>query len=136
MVQLPPAADVSMHPPLEGHVDSPNPLDYGLDAPFWRTSMGQAIIESGVIRPSPGNPLLGEEEQRIINAYLDLARNFLERVERIVPPHASHHGTIFARLSHLSDPWPDGYRSLDQVLGLIEEVPFQGNPGPNDNPIV
>ena len=37
--QLPPAADASMHLPLEGRVDSPTPPDYGLDAPFWRTFM-------------------------------------------------------------------------------------------------
>ena len=34
------------------------------------------------------------------------------------------------------NPWPEGYRSLAQVLGPIEEVPFQGNIGPNENPIV
>ena len=61
---------------LEGRVDSLTPPDYGLNAPFWRTSMGQAIVEFGVIRPSPGNPPLGEEEQRRINAYLNRARNF------------------------------------------------------------
>ena len=51
-----------MHPPLEGHVDTPAPPDYGLDVPFWRNSMGQDIAEFRVIRPSPGNPPLGEEE--------------------------------------------------------------------------
>ena len=35
---------------------------YGPDAPFWRTSMDQAIAEFGVIRPSLGNPPFGEEE--------------------------------------------------------------------------
>ena len=34
------------------------------------------------------------------------------------------------------NPWPDGYRSLAQLIGPIEEVPFQGNPGPNDNTTV
>ena len=34
------------------------------------------------------------------------------------------------------NPWPKGYHSLAQVLGPIEEIPFQGNLGPNDNPIV
>ena len=34
------------------------------------------------------------------------------------------------------NPWPEGYNSLAQVLGPIEEVPFQGNPDPNDNPAV
>ena len=48
----------------------------------------------------------------------------------------SLHESISAHLPHLSDPWPDGYHSLAQVLGLIEEVPFQGNPDQNDNPTV
>ena len=80
LVQLPPAADVYGHPPLECHADTPAPPDYGLDAPFWRTSMGQAIAEFEVIRPSPGNPPLGEEEEIRINTSLDRARNFSERV--------------------------------------------------------
>ena len=62
LVQLPPAADASVHSSLEGVVDNPTLLDYGLDSPFWRNYMGQAIFELGVIRPSPENPPLGEEE--------------------------------------------------------------------------
>ena len=58
LVQLPPTADASMRLPLEGHVDTPALLDYGLDAPFWRTSMGQVITKFGVIRPLPRNPPL------------------------------------------------------------------------------
>ena len=34
LVQLPPAADASVHLSLEGHVDSSTPPDYGPDAPF------------------------------------------------------------------------------------------------------
>ena len=71
MVQLPPAADASVHSSLEGVVDNPTLLDYGLDSHFWRTSMGQDIAEFKVIRPSLGNPPLGEEEHRRINASLD-----------------------------------------------------------------
>ena len=62
LVQLPPTTDASLHPPLEGHGDVSTPLDYGLDALFWRTSMGQVIAEFRVIRPSPRNTPLGEEE--------------------------------------------------------------------------
>ena len=62
LVQIPLAADASVHPPLEGRVDSPTPPDYGLDAHFCSTYMGQAIAKFRVIRPSPGNPPLGEEE--------------------------------------------------------------------------
>ena len=98
--------------------------------------MGQAISYFGVIIPSLGNPPLGEEEKRRINASLDRACNFSERVERIIPSPAPHHETISARLPRLSDPWPDGYRSLAQIVGPIDEIPFQGNLGQNDNPIV
>ena len=62
LVQLPLATNASVHSSLEGRIDSPIPPDYGSDAPFWRTSMGQAIFEFGIIRPSPGNPPLGEEK--------------------------------------------------------------------------
>ena len=69
----------------------------------------------------------------------------------------SHYETMPARLPHNKDPWPiaeikpssegrptygetsrnpwhEGYHSLAQILGPIEEAPFQGNLGPNDNP--
>ena len=61
LVQLPPTTDVSVHPLLGGHGDTSTPPDYGLDAPFWRNSISQFISEFRVIRPSPGNPPLGEE---------------------------------------------------------------------------
>ena len=85
-----------MHPPLEGLADSLPSPDYGLDAPFWRTSMGQAIAEFGVIRPSLGNHPLGEEEHRRINASLDRACNSSERVERIIPPPVSRYESMSA----------------------------------------
>ena len=34
------------------------------------------------------------------------------------------------------NPWPEGYRSLAQALGPIEEILFQGNLGLKHNPIV
>ena len=84
---------------------------------------------------------------------------FSERVERIIPPPMSRYETMSAHLTCNIDPWPlseikpsseghptygdtscnpwtEGSCSLAQVLGHIEEVPFQGNSGPNDNPIV
>ena len=67
----------------------------------------------------------------------------------------SRHESISAHLPHNTDPWPEpsseghptygkpsriprpkGYHSLDQVLGPIQEIPFQGNPGLNENPTV
>ena len=47
LVQQPPMADTSFH------TDSLVPPEYGLDAFFWRTSMGQSIASFGVNRPSP-----------------------------------------------------------------------------------
>ena len=61
-------ADTAFHFRMEGHVGSSNwvdrpfdyieGIDYGPNAPFWRTYMGQAISEFGVTRPSFFNPSL------------------------------------------------------------------------------
>ena len=40
LVKFPPTTDFFVHPPLEGHGDTSTPPNYGLDAPFWRNSMG------------------------------------------------------------------------------------------------
>ena len=79
LVQFPPTTDVSVHSPMEGRVDSPIEAEFDPDAPFWRTSLDQAIFEFRVIRPSPGNPPLGEDEYRRIQASLDRAHNFSKR---------------------------------------------------------
>ena len=160
LVQFPPTTNASLHPLFKGHGDvSSTPPDYGPDAPFWRNSMGQSIAEFRVIRPSPGNPPLGEEEHRRINASLDRACKFSERIERIIPPPVSHYETLQARLPLNTDPWPEaeikpssegrptygensrnpwpeGYRSLAQALGPIEEILLQGDLGLNHNPTV
>ena len=62
LVQLPPAADASVHSPLEGHIDIPIQVEFFPDAAFWRNSMGQAISDFGVIIPSLRNPPLEEEK--------------------------------------------------------------------------
>ena len=59
-------ADTSFHPHMEGRTDSPYAPEYGSDAPFWRTSMGQAISSFEVNRTSPKKTSLGEEEYRKI----------------------------------------------------------------------
>ena len=60
--------DTSFHPPMEGRTDSVDEPQYGPDAPFWRTSMGQAISSFGFNRPSLEQTSLGEEEYRQIQA--------------------------------------------------------------------
>ena len=56
LVQQHPVSDTSFHGHVEGRVDSLVHPDYGLDAPFWGTSMAQAIASFIVCRPSPEHP--------------------------------------------------------------------------------
>ena len=46
---------------MEGCIDGPDETEYGPNAPFWITSMGQAISKFGVTRPSFVNPPIGTE---------------------------------------------------------------------------
>ena len=73
LVEQPPMAETSFHPPMEGRIDSPNEPQYGLDAPFWRTSMGQAIYSFGVNRTSSEQTSTGGEEYRKIQASIHRA---------------------------------------------------------------
>ena len=66
LVQQPPVGDTSFHGPVEGHVYSPVRPYYGPNAPFWGTSMGQAIASFGVHRPSPEHSSPSEDEYRQI----------------------------------------------------------------------
>ena len=47
LVQQPSWANTSFHSPTESHVDDTTRLDYGPNAPFWDTSIGQAIASFG-----------------------------------------------------------------------------------------
>ena len=76
LVQQPSTTATSFHSPMEGRINSPDETEYGPNAPFWRTSMGQYIAKFGVSRPSFENPPPGEDEYRRIQAYLDRARSF------------------------------------------------------------
>ena len=58
--------DTSFHLHMEGSTDSPVAPEYGPNAPFWRTSMGQGIYSFGVNRISPKQNSLDEEEYRKI----------------------------------------------------------------------
>ena len=61
-------ADTSFHLHMEGRTNSLVPPEYYPHAPFWRTSMGQAISSFGVNRTSPGQTYPDEEEYRQIEA--------------------------------------------------------------------
>ena len=128
------------HSPREGRTDNHVETEYGPNAPFWRTSTGQAISGFGVTRPCFKNPPLGEDEYRRIQASLDHAHNFLERMERIVPSPVSYKEPMSTLFPCLSDPWPSEYRTLTDTLGPFEEVSFSGvishNPGQTSNPTI
>ena len=47
LVQQPSLGNTSLHSPIEGQVDDTTHLDYGPNAPFWDTSIGQAIASFG-----------------------------------------------------------------------------------------
>ena len=44
LVQQPSIGNISFHSPMKGHVDDTTHPDYGPNAPFWDTSIGQAIV--------------------------------------------------------------------------------------------
>ena len=73
LAQQPPMADTSFHPHMEGRTDSPDAPEYGPDALFWRTYMGQDISSFWVNRTSLEQNSLGEEEYRHIQAYIHCA---------------------------------------------------------------
>ena len=60
LVQQPSRGNTSFHSPIEGHVDDTTHLDYGPNAPFWDTHVGQAIASFGTCVNSPKD----EEECR------------------------------------------------------------------------
>ena len=47
LVQQPSQGNTLFHSPTEGHVDDTTHLVYGPNAPFWDTSIGQAIASFG-----------------------------------------------------------------------------------------
>ena len=47
LVQQPSQGNTSFHSPIEGHVDDTIGPDYGPNAPFWDTPVGQAIASFG-----------------------------------------------------------------------------------------
>ena len=60
LVQQPSWGNTSFHSPTEVHVDDTTHSDYGPNAPFWDTSIGQAIAPFGTHL----NSFEDEEEHR------------------------------------------------------------------------
>ena len=61
--QHPSRGNTSFHSPIEGRVDDTNHPDYGPNALFWDTSMGQAIASFGT-HPTSSEEISPNEEER------------------------------------------------------------------------
>ena len=81
-------ADIAFHFLMEGHFGSSNLVvdrlcdytegtEYRLNAPFWITSLRQAIFEFGTAKPSFSNPPSNEETYRRLQPTMDCLHNFL-----------------------------------------------------------
>ena len=64
LVQQPSRGNTSFHSPIEGHVDDTTCPDYGPNAPFWDTSIGQAIASFGTCPTYSEDISPNEEEHR------------------------------------------------------------------------
>ena len=64
LAQQPSRGNTSFHSPIEGHVDDINHTDYGPYAPFWDSSMEQAIASFGAHLASFEKNSPAEEERR------------------------------------------------------------------------
>ena len=64
LVQQPSRGNTSFHSPTEGHVNDTTHLDFGPNAPFWDTSIGEAIASFGTRL----NSFEDEEERRKYHA--------------------------------------------------------------------
>ena len=73
LVQQPSRGNISFHFPIECHVDNTTHPYYGPNAPFWDTSMGQAIASFGT-RPTFSEEISPNEECRQYQASILSAR--------------------------------------------------------------
>ena len=53
LIQQPSRGNTSFHSPTEGHVDDTTHSDFGPNAPFWETPIGQAIASFSTCLSSP-----------------------------------------------------------------------------------
>ena len=84
LAQQPSMGNTSFHSPIEGRVDDTSHPDYGPDAPFWDTSMGQAIASFSA-RPASSEQISpAEEEHRQYQASILHAQDIKKRINKIL----------------------------------------------------
>ena len=82
LVQQPSWGNTWFHSPIEGHVDDTTHPDYGPDAPFWDTSIGQAIASFGTRLNSSKD----EEECRKYRATILHAQDIDKQIDELLGP--------------------------------------------------
>ena len=88
LVQQPSQGNTSFHSPIEGHVDDTTRPDYGPNAPFWDTSIRQAIASFGTHLNFSEDVSLNEEECRKYQEYILRAQEIKKKIDDILgtPP--------------------------------------------------
>ena len=92
---------------MEGHVDDITHLEYGPNAPFWDTSIGQAISSFGTCL----NSFEDEEEHRKYHAAILHAQEIEKQIDDLL-------GLTLAHSTSL----PVGYHSLADSMRPIEPI--------------
>ena len=120
LVQQPSHGNTSFHSPMKGHVDETNHLDFGPNAPFWDTSIGQAIASFGTRLNSSED----EEEHRKYRATILRAQEIDKQIDDLLGPTPSRSTYV-----------PVGYHSLADSMRPIEPIIDRAitphNPGQN-----
>ena len=107
LVQHPSRGDSSFHSPAEGRVDDTTYLDFGSNAPFWDTPVGQAIASFGTHLNSPED----KEEHRQYRAAILCAQDIDKQINDLL-------GSTVACSTSL----PMGYHSLADSMRPIEPI--------------
>ena len=124
LVQQPSRGNTSFHSPIESHVDDTTHPDYGPNAPFWDTSIGQTISSFSTCLNSSEE----EEEHRKYHATILYAQEIDKQIDERLGLTPSH-STFF----------PVGYRShvdsMRPIEPIIDHAVTPHNPGQITTPI-
>ena len=127
LFQQPSWGNTSFHSPTECHVDDTTHPDYGPNAPFWDTSIGQAIAPFGTGLNLSEQVSPDEEECRQCHAAILCAQEIERKIDDILGTPPSHSASV-----------PVGYRSLVDSMRPIELIIYHTvtphNPGQTTNP--
>ena len=111
LVQQPSRGNTSFHSPIEGHVDDTTRPDYGPNAPFWDTSIGQDISSFCTRLNFSEKVSPDEEEHRKYHTAILRAQEIERKIYDILGTPPSRSTTVLV-----------GYRSLADSMRPIEPI--------------